>query len=139
MALPVYLNELQSLPEKLQLNRLRLYQGSINPVSDGVLLMWRLLGGLHSERLIRLFTKLFIWSNRYFTQPPFGVVQRVLAQGMKEGRPDSSRPHWHMNRHTWRQRFLSWPPPARYWMEQSPIPARSLWALPSIRNGSSLR
>lgn len=87
LALPVYLNELQSLPGKLEIERLRLYQGSLNPVADSVLILWQWLRFMRSERMAGLFTRLLLWSVRRFTRPPFGIVQRLTAQGMKSGKP----------------------------------------------------
>lgn len=86
LALPVSLNELFSLPEKLKIEQLRLYQGSLNPVTNSILLLWQIFSLLQSERLAKLATRLLLWSIRHFTRPPFGIVQRIVAEGMKNGR-----------------------------------------------------
>lgn len=86
LALPVHLNELKNLPQKLGIESLSLYQGSLNPVSDGLLLLWKLLSFLRSARMLSRFVRLFLWTTRRFTQRPFGLVQQVTADGMKDGR-----------------------------------------------------
>ncbi len=86
LALPVSLNELGSLPKRLKIEQLRLYQGSLNPVTDTILLLWQIFSLLQSERLAKLVTRLLLWSIRHFTRPPFGIVQRIVAEGMRNGR-----------------------------------------------------
>lgn len=86
LALPVRLNELQNLPQKLDIENLNLYQGGLNPVSDGLLLLWKSLSFLRSERMLSRFARLFLWTTQRFTQQPFGIIQRLTAQGVKDGR-----------------------------------------------------
>ncbi len=86
LATPVCLDELRLLPERYQIESLSLYQGSLNPIADGVLLLWRLLAFLPANQMVDPIARLLAWSIRRFTQPPFGIMQRVTAQGMKNGR-----------------------------------------------------
>jgi len=83
---PVFLDELHALPERYQIESLYLYQGSLNPVADGVLLLWRLLAFLPADQLVSPMARLLAWSIRRFTRPPFGIMQRITAQGIKNGR-----------------------------------------------------
>jgi saccharopine dehydrogenase (NAD+, L-lysine-forming) len=88
---PVTLPELHALPDTLPVRRLAVYQAGFNPVLNLLLLLWKLLGLSRSARGRRWGRDLFLWANRRFSSPPYGMVVLLEATGQRAGAA-----------HTWR-------------------------------------
>lgn len=82
---PVGLDELESLPDAFDLDRLELHQAGMNLVTNAILFLWRMLTIARSDTGARLGTKLFLETNRRFTSEPYGDVLLVNARGTRNG------------------------------------------------------
>ena len=91
VTVPVMLPELHALPDPLPVRRLAVYQAGFNPVLNLVLLLWNLLGLNRSVRGRQWGIDLFLWANRRFSSPPYGIVVLLEATGQRAG-----------TAHTWR-------------------------------------
>jgi hypothetical protein len=80
---PVTLPELHTLPDTLPVRRLATYQAGFNPVLNLVLLLWKLLGLSRSARGRQWGSDLFLWANRRFSSPPYGIVVLLEATGQR--------------------------------------------------------
>ncbi|WP_018248678.1 saccharopine dehydrogenase NADP-binding domain-containing protein [Orenia marismortui] len=90
IAVPVYLSELEEIPNKLNLEELSTYQAGINPFADGIYFIWKTLNLSHLESTLNLGVRLFSWANKYFTRPPFGLALKIEALGEKNGSLENS-------------------------------------------------
>lgn len=82
---PVMLAELEDIPNLLGLDSLKMYQGGLNAWAGLLLLVWSGLKLARWKWGVQLGTRLFLWANRKFTRPPFGLELRMESVGVKNG------------------------------------------------------
>lgn len=81
---PTELEELLTLPKKLNIDSLILYQGGYNILSDLILFIWMLLDLRRGSFLFNAGAHVFQWANKTFTTPESGGVIKVMATGEEE-------------------------------------------------------
>ncbi len=86
---PMGLEELKGLPALYpSLKDCGFYIAGFNWVSDAIVTPLVFVGlRLFPQSSVRPLGKLLSWSTRHFTSPPYGVVLKCVAEGMKKGRP----------------------------------------------------
>lgn len=87
---PLDLEELHSLPAELGLQELGLYAAGFSRFADGVVFPFLrgvtgLLDGLHRGWGSRTSARLLRWGIHRFSQPPYGIVFKLEAEGERNG------------------------------------------------------
>jgi saccharopine dehydrogenase (NAD+, L-lysine-forming) len=85
--LPMYLEEMRDLPAVYpDLRRTGFYVGGFNVVSDWIISPL-VMGGLKlaPERGLEPLGRLFAWSLRAFSRPPYGTMLKLEARGFTQG------------------------------------------------------
>ena len=86
-AIPMFLEEMRAIPDLYpDLHESGFYVGGFNPVSDW-LVTPLVMGGLKiaPNRGLGPMGRLFTWSLRTFSRPPYGTMLKLQARGLKEG------------------------------------------------------
>lgn len=84
MGFPTELSELQELPQKLNLDSLKLYQGGHNWISDLILFLLTVFGFTKGSFVFNQGVKLFQWANQTFTNPASAGIIKVMASNSNE-------------------------------------------------------
>lgn len=86
-AIPMFMEEMHAIPDLYPgLRETGFYVGGFNPVSDW-LVTPLVVGGLKiaPQRGLAPMGRLFTWSLRTFSRPPYGTRLKLEARGLKEG------------------------------------------------------
>lgn len=84
---PMHLQEMRALPDLYpELRETGFYVGGFNPITD-FLISPLVMGGLKvaPRRGRAPLGRLFAWSLRAFSRPPYGTLLKLAARGLKEG------------------------------------------------------
>jgi saccharopine dehydrogenase (NAD+, L-lysine-forming) len=85
---PLWLEEMRTLPDELHLEEAGLYAAGFNWFVDWLLMPLAILFGRIGEGFgSRLLARGMVWGMRVFSRPPFGIVFKLQAEGEREGRP----------------------------------------------------
>lgn len=83
---PLQLEEMKELPEKYNLEETSLYITGFNWFTDYfVFPLATIVKKIFKNLFAGSLTKLFIWGIRTFSKPPFGVIMKLEAEGLKNG------------------------------------------------------
>lgn len=84
---PFQLEEMMSLPEKCKLEETGLYITGFNWFTDYVVFPLAMITNkIFKHGAVRLMTKLLLWGIDTFTKPPLGVVTKLEAEGISNGK-----------------------------------------------------